>query len=42
MADKTTQAQPDVDEIIKSLLSVKGSKPGKTVTLPEKEILFVL
>ena len=35
---KTTQQEIDVDAIIEKLLSVRGSKPGKQVSLTEAEM----
>ena len=32
----------DVDSIIDKLLSVRGARPGKVVTLEEREVLFLI
>lgn len=39
MDKKTEEIEQDVDEVIEKLLEVRGSRPGKVVTLDENTII---
>jgi len=39
MDKKTEEIEVDVDEVIAKLLEVRGSRPGKIVTLDENTVI---